>query len=269
MRCAITRTNKIASFFERVLPVYVLFLWAILGLASCAPTQGRVATPTSISPVSTPTRPLPPSDWQLRWLRGIPCRAPCWEGVTPGQSSASEAIALLNHSPIVINAQRKVVALMPELGRVTWNWVDGQEGGYANYPAKTSTEIIYSIAPLFRKTFRLTDVLETYGTPSHIIATAQPAPDRYSPTITKIFYDSWFIYLPQGLVVRSGGPDKPDLSQDTLFDQVVFFVPTQEGLEKSISIAREHSEWILPWQGFRNFEFYCRDVDGGRLCREK
>lgn len=217
----------------------LLICWTTLALSAC--TSGR-----------------------SRWLQGIPCRAPCWEGITPGQSSASETVELLNHNWLVANVQKKTYPYTPELGGVSWNWADAQEGGVAYYSISNSSQIINMIAPIFWTPFQLRDVMATYGDPSHIVAIAQQPPDA-----TTYSYDLWFIFLPQGLALRNGRPQKPDLGENMLIYQVIFFVPTLEGLEASIWITKEHPDWVIPWEGFKGFDYYCRDAVNGRACRGK
>ncbi|HSQ18189.1 MAG TPA: hypothetical protein VLM83_10855, partial [Anaerolineales bacterium] len=38
-----------------------------------------------------------------RWISGTPCAPPCWEGITPGQTSADEAIEILISNPMITN----------------------------------------------------------------------------------------------------------------------------------------------------------------------
>lgn len=235
-----------------------------LSPTSCASEQKEIVTSTPTLPTPTPTKLPPPEDWQFRWLKGVPCRAPCWEGITPGKTSATEAIEILKQSPLVAYVQQGRYAPSSGLGDVSWDWINGDKGGYANYPINTSAQIIGSIFPAFRQRYALRDVLQAYGEPSHILAQAKQGPDIGSG----IFYDVWLVYLPQGLALTGGGATKPDL-ENMYLDRVIFYIPTREGLEANVWLAKEHPEWVLPWQGFKGFDYYCRDETHGIECRGK
>lgn len=91
-----------------------LILVVISSGACVSMTKAPLSTlPVASSPVET-ARPSPsptemssltesalPEDWSYRWLKGIPCRPPCWEGITPGQTTAREAEEILRQSPII------------------------------------------------------------------------------------------------------------------------------------------------------------------------
>lgn len=250
-----------SNYRIRKLWLLLLICLATTILPACASGQTQVATSTPILPIPSPTTPLP-KDWQSRWLKGIPCRPPCWEGITPGHTNTSEAEEILRHSPLI--GAVKSWSYNPNFGVVSWDWLGGQQGGGAEYPARTSTQVIFAISPIFYTTYSLREIMEVYGNPSHIIAEAKIAPD-----MPKIFYSFWVVYLSQGIALRGGGPDKPELDAHTLFYSVGFFVPTQEGLEQSVRFAKEHPDWVIPWEGFKGFDYYCRDELNGRVCRGK
>ena len=149
------------------------------------------------------------------------------------------------------------------MGSVSWDWTDGQKGGDAGFPGRGSAQIIYSVFPYFHFLFNLRDVLQSFGEPTHVIAIArQKSIDR-----TDLCYETRVVYLPQGLMLQSDCFAKPDLKENTLFAQVVFFVPGLEGLRDASGVAERHPDWVLPWQGFKGFDFYCRDEWNGQFCR--
>lgn len=118
--------------------------------AACAPTLAPTPhlTPSGNatgSAVTVPTTASLPNDWSSHWLRGIPCTPPCWEGITPGHSTAHEALTLLQANPLIANASLEISRADPDFGEVVWRWADGQPGGTARFHAQTSNQIIYSI----------------------------------------------------------------------------------------------------------------------------
>ncbi len=243
---------------------FMLACLLMLGITSCvsapavrgtAPSQESLQPPTKSPALFKPM----PIDWQSRWLRGVPCRLPCWEGITLGKTTASQAVELLQNSPLISTAYISVTAGMPELGYISWKWADGTAGGGASFNAIETTPFVGGIKPYYPVGFRLGDVIDEYGEPSHILATAYYNPDRIG-----ISYHLKIVYRSLGLILETGGASKPVLSTNTDFD-AVFFAPTSEGL-KYIE-APNHPEWLVPWEGMKDFEFYCQDSENGKACR--
>jgi len=149
--------------------------------------------------------------------------------------------------------------LIPERGHVIWSWVgrEGREGGWATFHAQTPSSPIYIINPLFPASFRLGDVIQSYGEPSHVIAKAFPRPDSEG-----FDYDLRILYRSQGFILLDGGAIKPVLNADTLFGSVVFFALNEEGLRAALAGAADHPEWVIPWQGMKDYDYYCTDIAG-------
>jgi hypothetical protein len=238
----------------------ILLILAVIGLVACK-SGSEIPGPsvsTEIASSPSPTKQPVSEDWPYRWLQGIPCRPPCWEGITPGQTSAEEALTTLGNSPVIATASIADDPLIPDLGWVIWNWLDGSKGGEAMFDANDSSNFIYGIYPDLPAFFRLGDVIRAYGDPSHVIAGSYHGPDIGSGNL----YDLSIVYLPQGFILYGGEGSRPVLSVDTHFRGVLFFVPDDKGLEVALGGADAYSTWITPWQGMKDFDFYCRDEAG-------
>lgn len=203
---------------------------------------------------------IPSKDWQLHWLQGVPCRAPCWEGITPGKTNVTQTMEILSHIPSLTNLDKRNDSKPSELGRLSWDWKNGNKGGYVYY--SPSNETISIVAPIFDAWFSFHDVLQTYGEPSHITAWIYQSPDVSSKN-----YHMVLVYLSQGFEIWGNQLTKPNLNEDMLFNQVMFFEPTREQLEASDGTAKQHPDWLIPWQGFKGFDYYCRDEQNGKYCR--
>lgn len=211
------------------------------------------------SACSTPPATLTP-DWETRWLKKVPCAPPCWEGITPGKTTAMEALQKLQTNPLIASAE-----LMPKYGAVTWKWQNGEDGGALSFH-DTSSQVIDRINP-YLPSVRLNDVIRSYGEPSHIQAYAAPGVDIGSG----IYYDLNLIYDSKGIVLTLPNTlsvkEKPLIKEDMPMN-VYFFAPSPSGLP---SVAQDtlhlaNREFILPWQGLRDFDFYCRDGMDGKIC---
>ena len=268
----ITQCIQQSFRYRTQLQTMLLMALVVSGLTACMVTTENfkpltpvlLVTVTPSSTIPPPVKQSIPENWEFRWLKGIPCRPPCWEGITPGLTSATEAVKILTGNSLISSAEMSTSPLDPSTGYVYWYWSNGQDGGAAYYPAQTPTQIISDIFPYFRKQFELRELIQAFGDPTHVVAIASQAPDA-----PRIFYHIWFVYLPNGLALATGSPTKPELNTDLLLNEVLFFAPTNEGLTKAIPPAINHPDWVLPWQGFKSFDYYCRDELNGKACSGK
>jgi hypothetical protein len=203
------------------------------------------------------TRTLP-QGWEVRWLAGIPCQPPCWEGVTPGETTGTQAVAILQKSPMISRVSFDAYSAH----RVSWQWITGQDGGSALLAGTAASSRVEGIAPVYVQPFSLRAVLAAFGEPSHIIAGSSCGVDAGSG----VFYHLFLIYWERGLLLKAQPPAeihaRPILSPDMLLDEVVFFAPDEAGLRSviSLSIAELSSR---KWRGFESFDAYLdKDLAG-------
>lgn len=237
------------------------------------------ATVTAASPSKTPTITLasfsqgvsttlatksaPPLNWQYQWLKSIPCRPPCWEGITPGRSTLTETLKLLEQNPLIADYT------MPKSdGKnedyILWNWFDNPKnisgtagkGGTIGYDSKTNVQTITYIQPKL-STIKLGDVIQAYGMPTHIIATFDVPLENF-----ELRHIVKFIYLTQGFVVSNvilNLPNPiPSIDKDLLLEKVTFFTPNIDGYKV---FDPSLTKLMIPWQGFNEFKFYCRQAN--------
>lgn len=250
----------------------LLFAFACVALllASCAvvpPAPSSTPPPATATPKPTATAtpsatPTVPPDWQSRWLQKIPCAAPCVEGITPGKTTVSEAIELLKQSPLVSNVKNKSnFDAAHKIGAIFWDWVNWRTGGAALYQSDNSASIL-SITPEFGISYSVRDVMQTYGEPTFVLATA-----GYRVSEMPIYFQEvTLVWLPNGFRLY-GSSSRFQLDENTQFSMLLFFAPTREAFEAGSSTAQLHPDWLLPWEGFKGFQYYCRDGVNGKLCR--
>jgi len=249
-----------------------LILWAVIGIVGCTsssltPNVVMTATPAQSpqvpkqGPVSVATEDGGDSGLPLRWLQKIPCSLPCWEGITAGASPSAEAIATLRNNALLANIETGPLNLK-DLGYITWQWQGTSTTGEAIFDAAVPGAPIQFFRVYFSSSFQLKDVIHSYGEPSHIIVSAGRGPDIGS----NISYSVQFIYLNQGLslhYIAGVGHEKPILTDNLHFRQAEFFAPSEEGLIKGLGLQQDLVDRAMrPWQGFRDFDFYCKQVYG-------
>ncbi len=191
--------------------------------------------------------------WEDRWLKGIPCRLPCWEGVTPGETSADDAVEILRKSPIISKVKIQD-SNRSYSGGIDWDWAAGGLGGSAYFnngkPQQTILWTQLSLPP-----FTLAEVIQAYGEPSHIVARRRDNTEARETGRT--IYDLHFVYVPYGFFLSENRlSSKPTFGRQEVFSTLTLFVPTAQGFSDATGIP---PEFLAPWQGFQTFDVYCRD----------
>jgi hypothetical protein len=202
-----------------------------------------------------------------RWLEGDPCWAPCVEGITPGRTTLSEARAILDQHPFI-----GLVTISPTdsevnmSGELKWQWQDNSPGGLVHY-LLAQPQTVVSVIPLNPNPIQLQDVIDAYGVPSHIIATAR-LPDDYERNLGQPEYGLSLVYLHRGFwlnAVQSTLSEKPMVHPNLMVEVPRFFPTGQQGFLQTRQLVAPQE--LVAWQGFQSFEFYCRDTRGGSACR--
>lgn len=220
--------------------------------------QLLVVTPSLESSKTSPTsssRTEVSDTKEGRWLQGTPCKPPCWEGVTPGVTTPEDAVQILSKSPIIDQVNISTQESQPSLGFVRWTWKNGAMGGSARFYPNSESSKIESIAPAFSG-FRLNQIIETYGEPTHVIAQAKKPPEGKEE-----IYLLAFVYLNRGFAIWTAGvyPDPPMLESDMWLPGLKFFASNTAAVSNAMNVPRES---IIPWKGFREYFYYCRDPNG-------
>jgi hypothetical protein len=262
--------NKPHNNGYKVIALVMAVVLIVSGLAACGvdnkPTSQPATTPTtatseSFSPASiqkiSTTATVPP-EWGTRWLQGIPCRPPCWEGVTPGKTSPEEAVNILKQSPLIGTVELSAVTKGDKNGFVSWNWKTpatnmlkgGPEDGLLRYNLAPTPALIYGIETGLSG-YRLGEIIQAFGNPSHIIATSEPKASQGYQT----FYTLYVVYLDNGFILKAEYPQKPALDENVILGNLEFFKADIEGFE---AIQAPSKELLVGWAGFKDFKYYCR-----------
>jgi len=105
-----------------------------------------------------------------RWLKGVPCKSPCWEGITPGKTPATQAIDLLKINSFIDHSSFPVASSDTE---IDWKWSDSHFGlGEIRFTSAISepSSIVNWILVDLPEPVYLYQVIQAYGEPSHIVA---------------------------------------------------------------------------------------------------
>ncbi|MBN2006463.1 MAG: hypothetical protein JXA21_24135 [Anaerolineae bacterium] len=184
-----------------------------------------------------------------RWLEGIPCSAPCWEGITPGKTTISDALNLLSQNQFVDQASSLHIQ---SAGFFGWCWNDSDLSmGNLHY----TDNVVDFVSVDLPEEVLLRDVMQAYGEPSHVVAYKLYGQYGDGPFYAlDIIYESRGFTLDTGFLYRQ----PPNMNDRLVFNKLYFrtspYNPWQSG-----------ASTIIPWEGFKDFSFYCR-YESGAMC---
>jgi hypothetical protein len=215
---------------------------------------------TTTEEINTPTLSATPTPWQKNWLKGVPCQSPCWEGITPGETTLLQASDILKELPFVASDTIEM-SISPDLGEISWGWRNGNTHleGRAFSDGNSSRQIIHSVWLLFTDEITLQDVIDIYGEPTHVVARAGYNPVGGVTSMLQILYSA------QGFGITGNVPTKiePSLHLNSVF----FFSPGIDNFAQLFPEYKSNPNLIVAWQGYQSFEFYCRDDYEGKACQ--
>lgn len=255
--------------------ILVTFLVILtFSIASCGTTQITIAVIPSNTPLAlNPATIYSPSvtyvatssvstisykEEELKWLKGNPCQPPCWENIKPGQTTLQEVKEKLKQNNLVQNIQE---VAYQDRGQLSWDWIGTDRGGTISYHA-ASTKQVTIIGPGF-STIKFQDILDAYGEPNYVQAEVNQ-PNEKGQAVS---YHIFVLYSQKGFALAEGGNVKPSLDSNLQLEGLRFFVPNSlEEILPILSVGT--SKTMVLWQGFKNFDFYCRQLDGN-VCTNK
>jgi hypothetical protein len=123
--------------------------------------------PSTINP--SPRFP-PPSAAELEKLFGnSSCSWPCWQGITPGITTGSEALKRLNDSPLILkkySIQSEGSITGP--GRADWHWKIDDKLPEENGNMRWKNGIIWLMELTVSSNFSVGEVITRFGPPEKI-----------------------------------------------------------------------------------------------------
>jgi len=130
----------------------LLFLLAALFLAACAPA------------------PTLRNDQYLKdssLLSGEPCAAPCWRGITPGQTSWAAALTILEDDSSISSIES--IQPDPNLPARLVDFNDAQGGTRCCRMFSSNGETVNSVLTLLAPTITIGEIIDKFGEPSYYI----------------------------------------------------------------------------------------------------
>ncbi len=223
----------------------LLSIFALLILCGCSISQ-------FVLPQLSPPKPTtPPPDWFTEWLTDPVCQPPCWQGITPGVTTMTETVKILQGLPWVtidFGPER----LLPNKGEITLEWSfipPSLEGGsaYARDDGRINTFDVRGVLST-----QLQKVIESYGPPSHV----------YIPSCMDGKCDTRLIYMTTGMAVElfldweHDAKGDVTITPDSEVRGIDFFTPGEKGyLTGYPQYSQSFPKWSSPWVGYAKYSF--------------
>ena len=207
---------------------------------------------------------VPNLSFTERWLRGVPCAPPCWEGITPGKTTADQAYAIIKQLPEAQDVEYKKLALVDCYGTLHWTWRTTSSSGVIGIVGDT----VSWIDPGLPATYRIADVIARYGPPNSALAETPEstysvgfrtqqrnyaANPRTPESTYSAGYSATLIFVDHGfLLTTSPLADQPfRLSPESGLAIGTFFRPGSDVVsDRQISLRA-----ASPWVGFEPLVF--------------
>ena len=232
--------------------LFVIVLLSVLGsLFACS---GEMPTTGSGEPATEePYRPThsPKPDWLVRWLNEPVCQPPCWENITPGKTSFTDALAI---AKAISGAKLSYVGddniRLKSNHYNAFNFAILLSKGDANIQVIRLTTQFTSL--------ELSEIVDRYGFPDEMIKYGLPSPEGSSVWIDLLYYDLGMVVTFYAL------PDDPwnrvSLSPDISIASIQFYAPQ---LEHYFNEPPEYGVNVSPGIKLKGYGIY--DVPEGRL----
>lgn len=170
-------------------------------------------------------------------VTGEPCAAPCWRGITPGETSWRDAIQMIENDRSLTELQIQE-AEDSAAKLAVWQEVDGDA---CCQMYTQDGETVQSIVLLVAPTMELGQVIEEHGEPDYVVGT--PVTDDQA--VMNLFY----LDPPMLIYAFVGGAQSGQLSASSEVVGVLYM--TQEDLETLTEGIN-----LYAWDGYLSYQDY-------------
>ncbi len=179
-----------------------------------------------------------PDDIWATWLSLSVCEPPCWQGITPGVTAASEAVSILEGMPDV------KIKYQGETG-LFWDFKDNTEGGEIRFNDGVVSRV--TLSSISDKKLPLVTVIKAYGVPKYV----EPYDCREGMCITALVYPEMGMVL-DIFVPNTGNMDGPriEILATTAIDRVYFL---KEGLDGFKMFPELQRHKLMKWKGYATY----------------
>jgi hypothetical protein len=233
----------------------------IFVLVACTPAAN--VTPT-VSPApsftSTPSPVSPTISAFDVFFGDASCTWPCWQGITPGVTTSSDALQLLQASPVVSKSTVQSYEQRPGKGYARWKWKIGKNQQVLDASMQWQDGIVLNIS-LYPRIVSIGDIIDRFGPPEKVSLI-----DCASPPEQSVERCAGFYYIKRGfeIILTWKMPENADdiqISPSDPINSVYLSEPSalEDWISYSDSVSDSGISDLRDWKGYGNLlELYVR-----------
>jgi hypothetical protein len=218
-----------------------------------SPTSTPKATiQPSLSPASSLKPTNSPSVTAIRkpsydWKTDNVCEPPCWQNIKPGVTTFAEAKKILQSLTFVEQLEENRDYRETDL---IWIWKGANRTTTRmSFRSENNKTVVNRIFLAYPTVFTLEELITKFGQPSHALTGVSGNHTQGIINYTaELLYQNKGIFLYHYFYV----PDKPELEPSLKLQHFEF---SDKPLSDSIN------KFMKQWQGYKPFEFYCRNCN--------
>jgi len=142
-------------------------LLLVLTLVACDPGGNEKPTISPVPSFTLEPSPTvsPASEFEI-FFGDASCSWPCWQGITPGITTSSDALQLLQASPVVLEPTIQSEEIKPGFGTARWSWQMGNN----QFDGEMSWQygIVSSIDLAPYPTLSIGEIVSRFGSPEKV-----------------------------------------------------------------------------------------------------
>lgn len=162
-------------------------------------------------------------------ITGEPCEAPCWRGITPGETSWNDAQTIIEDDPQLANFELADIPEEETARAATFTTADGQQ---CCQMYSEDGDVVSNIFVLLAPQFTIGDVIEQYGEPTYM----QGEDVTEDQTFIALLYEA----IPLIVYVHGAGTAEGGLDADNQVIGAVYLTPNDV---EAVIEATDLYEW--------------------------
>lgn len=208
------------------------------------------------------TPPISASEFEI-FFGDDSCSWPCWQGITPGVTTSSDALQLLQASPVVLKStvQSYEYEQKPGSGYARWEWEFGKNQRVLNADMAWQDGIVHNIRLLKAPIVSIGEIIDRFGPPEKVsVFDCAPTPEQ------PLEWCASFYYIKRGcqIILNWKMPENADDIQFSPSDPISFVYLSEpsaieDRLSHSGSVSDSDINDLRDWKGYGNLlELYGR-----------
>jgi hypothetical protein len=211
----------------------------------------------------------PPGSWEYRFLKGIGCRAPCWENLTPGVSNQDALTRTLASGGQVRLGEPR---FSPS------NSLLGAGGFYLHEVGSASDRIgvirfeypadgrITAIILKSRYILELGELIALLGQPTDVVINVFPPYPGQIPPVPAYEVGFYFEQASTYVRARSDASEKLDLNARLDIGEITFLDVSWDHNTALAKLGVQLKYSVTPWRGYMPLNEYCRALGPQSWC---